>query len=86
MRLRRMRLPTKDELLGIVKTTEAPTIDNAWFLNTSLYSGYWTSSPYPGYAGYAWYVNFDFDFDFDFGSADVRGGYYGNGLLVRLVR
>jgi hypothetical protein len=39
------RLPTKDELLGIVKTTEAPTIDNAWFLNTSLYSGYWTSSP-----------------------------------------
>ena len=77
------RLPTKDELLGIVKTTEAPTIDNAWFPNTPQYSAYWTSSPYPGYAYFAWYVYFyDGVADVD-GRGGVSGGY---DLLVRLVR
>ena len=28
------RIPNKVELLGLVKTTESPTIDNTWFPNT----------------------------------------------------
>jgi Protein of unknown function (DUF1566)/Domain of unknown function (DUF5011) len=76
------RLPTKDELLGIVKTTEYPTIDNAWFPNTVDWV-YWTSSPYAGYAYGAWGV------DFDGGVAGygyrANDGGYGYGL-VRLVR
>ena len=53
------RLPTKDELLGIVKTSESPTIDNSWFPNTVEWY-YWTSSPYAGYVYAAWYVSFDY--------------------------
>ncbi len=78
------RLPTKDELLGIVKTSEYPTIDNSWFPNT-VDRYYWTSSPYAGYAYLAWFVGFD--------GGDALNGYRGhdlNGshfnLLVRLVR
>jgi Protein of unknown function (DUF1566) len=83
------RLPTKDELLGIVKTTESPVIDNAWFPNTPLYIAYWTSSPYVNNADnnaayYAWSVNFDD------GSANVDGRNYWYAFeysrLVRLVR
>lgn len=37
------RLPTKDELTGIVKATESPTIDNAWFPNTPV-RYYWTNT------------------------------------------
>lgn len=77
------RLPTKDELLGIVKTAEAPTFDNLWFPNTPLDSGYWTSSPYPGYAYLAWVVGFDGGY----ADYDGRVSYVGyDGLLVRLVR
>jgi hypothetical protein len=40
------RLPTKNELLGIVKTTETPMIDNTWFPNTLVnFSYYWSSTP-----------------------------------------
>ncbi len=83
------RLPTKDELLSIVKTTESPVIDNAWFPNTPLYIAYWTSSPYVNNADnnaayYAWSVNFDD------GSANVDGRNYWYAYeyerLVRLVR
>ena len=76
------RLPTKDELLGIVKTSEYPTIDNAWFPNTIDWN-YWTSSPYAGYAYLVWIVNFGHGV----AGYDDRG--YGNGygyVLVRLVR
>ena len=75
------RLPTKDELLGIVKTSESPTIDNVWFPNTAG-RYYWTSSHDDASgAAYAWHVGFDF-------------GYAAGGLLdnydgddpVRLVR
>lgn len=75
------RLPTKDELLGIVKTSESPTIDNVWFPNTAG-RYYWTSShDEASGAAYAWHVGFDF-------------GYAAGGLLdnydgddpVRLVR
>ena len=75
------RLPTKDELLGIVKTSETPTIDNAWFPNTVNWF-YWTSSPGAGNSYYAWDVNFRLG---DAG-LNVRYGYNGGGELVRLVR
>ena len=53
------RLPTKDELLGILDVSKAYPlqIDTTWFLNT--YSiPYWTSSPFEEPFG-AWAVNFD---------------------------
>ena len=78
------RLPTIDELLGIVKINgTVPTIDTDWFPNTPRDRSYWSSSPYPGYAYYAWGVNFYS------GKAgiDVRDYYgYSYGGLVRLVR
>ena len=76
------RLPTKDELLGIVKTSQSPTIDNAWFPNTQLNSSYWTSSPYLDVAHFAWYVGFND------GNAygGYRDGYYSGGILYYLVR
>ena len=78
------RLPTKDELLGIVKTTEAPKIDNEWFPNTPQYGWYWTSSPYAGTPSFAW------DVHFGSGSAGntFRDVNYGSSFdgLVRLVR
>ncbi len=77
------RLPTKDELLGIVKTSEYPTIDNSWFPNT-VDRYYWTSSPFAGGADYAWSV----DFYDGYADGDGRGNndYGSNGYLVRLVR
>lgn len=79
------RLPTKDELLGIVKTIETPTIDNIWFPNTPLYSAYWTSSPYPELAFYAWGVDFGEGGIAYNGYRDNRG-LNGYPILVRLVR
>ena len=52
------RLPTKDELLGIVVSGTNPTIDTTWFPNTQT-SIYWSRSPYEGFAHVAWYVSFD---------------------------
>ncbi len=76
------RLPTKDELLGIVKITEYPTIDNTWFPNTVDWI-YWTSSPYVGYAYRVWVVLFDQGLAYD-GYRDYNDG--NGGSLVRLVR
>ena len=78
------RLPTKDELLSIVKTTEAPTIDNAWFPNTPSYKLYWTSSPDTGYSYNAWGVSFYYAVS----DLDNRGYSFGSfgDYLVRLVR
>ena len=74
------RLPTKVELLGIVKTSESPTIDNAWFPNSRNWY-YWTSSPYAGAAARAWDVNFDNGND----GSDDRGDIHGDDAVVRLV-
>ena len=77
-------MPTKDELLSIVKmNAAAPMIDTDWFPNTPQYDLlYWSASPEAGYASYAWFVFF-----YD-GSAysgyRLNGGNYD--LLVRLVR
>ena len=76
------RLPTKDELFGIVKTSEYPTIDNTWFPNTVDWF-YWTSSPYPGYADYAWVVYF---YNGGAGYGSRGSNDFGGGYLVRLVR
>ena len=73
------RLPTKNELLGIVDANQAadPKIDSTWFPNTqSLF--YLTKSPFVGTASSAWGVSFLTGNTTDYG----RGGV-GN---VRLVR
>ena len=80
------RLPTKDELLGIVKTpasTETAYIDSTWFPNTPQSSAYWTSSPYAGRPYSAWMVYFA-DGGANYAYRDIFFGY--NYLLVRLVR
>lgn len=79
------RLPTKDELLGIVKTSEYPMIDNVWFPNTVSGMPYWTSSPNVDYAESAWGVIFSYGSAFNNfrGYRDAPGG--GDGP-VRLVR
>ncbi len=72
------RLPTKDELLGIVKKgVTNPSIDTTYFPNTQNYS-FWSSSPVAGYSNYAWFVGFSNGYS---GSYDKNG----NGS-VRLVR
>jgi hypothetical protein len=43
---RNWRLPTMDEMGSILRPAESPTIDNAWFPNTS--GEYWTSTPVAG--------------------------------------
>ncbi len=75
------RLPTRSELQSIVDYSVAypgPTVDGNWFPNTQQ-SLYWTSSPYAGYSGYAWYV----DFSNGYVDSDYR---YGSNFHVRLVR
>ena len=73
------RLPTKEELEGILASSGSPRIDTTWFPNTQAFA-YWTSSPYVGYSGYAWYVYF-----YD-GSVNGYSYVRGNDLYVRLVR
>jgi hypothetical protein len=67
------RMPTKDELLTLVKTGYTPTIELSYFPNT-LSSLFWSSSPY-AYSGYAWIVGFyggDGSFDYKYGNYFVR--------------
>ena len=66
------RMPTKEELQGILASSGIPQIDTTWFPNTQA-SWYWTSSPYVGSSGYAWYVYFHY-------------GYVGNGYVSYDVR
>ena len=53
------RLPTREELKGIVDTTVAstPKINSTWFPNTQALN-YWTSDPHNDYPNAAWAVNF----------------------------
>lgn len=82
------RLPTKGELLSIVKSSESPSIDSSWFPNTPIFSNYWTSSPTSNGVG-AWEVEFAYGTSLEFGD---RGEAFdsalvsGYSLLVRLVR
>ena len=71
------RLPTKEELEGILASSGSPRIDTTWFPNTQAFA-YWSSSPYVGDSNYAWVVLFSYGYV----------GYsnrYGN-VRVRLVR
>ena len=71
------RLPTKEELEGIVLRGTSPAIDTMWFPNTQA-RFYWSSSPYVGNSGSAWGVNFDY------GNVNFTGRSLN--LRVRLVR
>lgn len=52
------RMPTKDELLGIVKSDSASKIDTSYFPNT-IQSLFWSSTSYI-YGDYAaWLINFN---------------------------
>ena len=72
------RLPTKEELEGILASSGSPRIDTTWFPNTQQASNYWTSSPYVGNSGFAWYV--------DFSNGYVNFSVRYNHSYVRLVR
>lgn len=52
------RLPTRDELVALVKSAETPQIDNAWFPNVATSGFYWSSTPH-SQDQYAYAVNFD---------------------------
>ena len=72
------RLPTPDELAGIVDKSKSPTVDTFLFPNTQP-SFYWSSSPYVGDSYGAWGV--------DFGYGDVGDhSRYLDYFHVRLVR
>ena len=51
------RLPSKAELLGLVKAGSVPAIDATWFPNTQA-ANFWSSTPDASYAYASWYVNF----------------------------
>ena len=71
------RLPTKEELQGILASSGSPRIDTTWFPNTQA-ALYWSSSPLVGYSSNAWFVSFGNGLAADYG----RGG----SNYVRLVR
>ncbi|HMS27100.1 MAG TPA: DUF1566 domain-containing protein [Burkholderiaceae bacterium] len=70
------RLPTKEELQGLIKSTESPKIDNTWFPNTQN-GRYWTTSTYASDANYTYYV--------DFGSGVTSFDVRGNNVLGTVV-
>jgi hypothetical protein len=74
------RMPTSAEL-GVLSTASGgygSSTQTTWLPNTGG-SWFWSSSPYVGYAGYAWVVGF--------GNGYVYGGgYRGSSDYVRLVR
>ncbi|MEI7839663.1 MAG: DUF1566 domain-containing protein [Methylococcaceae bacterium] len=72
------RMPTEDELLGIVKLGSSyPTINTTYFPNTKS-DWFWSSSPYADYSGNAWFVYFSNGFSYYY-SKDVND-------YVRVVR
>ena len=72
------RLPNVKELASIVDRSKGkPAIDGVAFPVTPV-NGFWSSSPFVGYAVNAWVVGF--------GNGVVGSGYRGNSGYVRLVR
>ena len=51
------RMPTKEELQGILASSGSPRIDTTWFPNTRA-NNYWSSSPDVGGSSNAWHVSF----------------------------
>ena len=75
------RIPSKDELQSIVKPSETPKIDNAWFPNTPAVAWYWSSTGYAANSAYGVVISTGAS------SWGVRVGVSGTGAnLVRLVR
>lgn len=74
------RLPNRQELQSIIENRcNEPTINLTAFPNASS-DRFWSSSPYPGYTGYAWVVSFDNGYGYS-GNYGESGSY-----AVRLVR
>ena len=71
------RMPTKDELIGLVVPDSAPTINTSYFPNTAS-SIFWSGSPDDSSPGIAWFVHFGI------GVANIFGR--GGNVSVRLVR
>jgi hypothetical protein len=72
------RMPSQDELFGLVAWGTTPTISPSFFPNTPS-SYFWSGSPSAFYSNYAWLVNFVYGL--------VNGyGDRSHGLSVRLVR
>ncbi len=75
------RLPTKDELIGIVKSGSAPTIDTTYFPDfpdiKDNYS-FWSSSPNADLSSNTWIVHF-------YNGNSYSNGYKYNYSYVRLV-
>ncbi len=72
------RMPTKDELLGIVKAGASnPSIDTAYFPNT-VSNWFWSASVFADVPDYAWFVFFNSGYD--------SNGNKGFSDAVRLVR
>ena len=71
------RLPTSDELQGILASSGNPRIDTACLPNTQG-NNYWSASPHRDYAYLAWHVNFY--------SGNVHYRVRSNYFHVRLVR
>jgi Protein of unknown function (DUF1566) len=83
------RLPTKNELSSLVKTTETPQIDNAWFPNVPPYCSYFTSSPSVVSEHLVWSVSFSSGTVYDYNYRDSHtSSVYDLGFcnLVSLVR
>ena len=77
------RLPTKEELAGIVASSGSPRIDITWFPDTQE-NFYWSSSPSVSESDNVWSDN---AWSVSFYNGDVSDfyRYYGN-IAVRLVR
>ena len=72
------RMPSRDELLGLVDRSYRPTINPAYFPNTAS-TYFWSASPYTAdYAGGAWLVGF--------GNGNAGLDLRDDGFPVRLVR
>ena len=77
------RLPTKEELAGIVASSGSPRIDITWFPNTQE-NFYWSSSPSVSESNNVWSDN-AWSVSFYNGNVSNFYRYYGN-IAVRLVR
>ena len=71
------RLPTKEQMLGILASSGSPRFDTTWFPNMQA-ALYWSSSSFVGFVDYAYYV--------DFSNSNVNGSFRVNDLNVCLVR
>lgn len=72
------RLPNKNELASLVEQhCHGPAIDTRYFPNTPG-GWFWSSSPYAGGPGYAWFVGF--------GYGGVGNDFKVSAYHVRLVR